>query len=242
MSIGKMTSSDLDVWLTRTELTRAPEVFARHSKLLSPDELRRHASFRSEAAAHEYLVGRALVRTALSDYAAVPPWRWRFITNEHGRPQIEPGQTALDLRFNLSHTAGLIACVVAMGRDVGIDVESTAREAPVVTLARRFLSPVEADEVAALPRGLQQERFFAFWTLKESYAKALGQGLSLPLGAFSFRIGEDIRIETRTPDEANRWRFWLMRPTPSHTLALTAEFLAHERAALHFHHVTPLAA
>jgi 4'-phosphopantetheinyl transferase len=227
MSIRKMASSDLVVWMTRTDPACEPRLLARYVALLSEPEREHWAAFRSESARNDFVAGRALVRCALShvneDFA---PQRWQFTANAFGRPELVPEQNPRDLRFNLSHTRGLIACVVATGRDVGIDVEWIDRPTPVVALAQRFLSASDAAEVLSTPCSHQQARFFELWTRRESYVKALGLGLDTPLAT----------------DDANRWRSWLWQPTPSHVLALTAELSLRESASLHLHDVVPLAA
>ena len=221
-----MASSDLVVWMTRTELACEPPLLARYVALLSNEERERYAGFRSERGRNDFVIGRALVRCALSREAAERPESWRFTTNAFGRPELVPEQNACDLRFNLSNTDGLIACVVAHGREVGIDVESIERHTDVVALARRFLAAHEADDVLRMPTARRQARFFELWTAKESYAKALGTGLG---------------AELDSPDPY-RWRSWSLHPTRAHVLALTAEVQAHESADLHLHHTIPLAA
>jgi len=142
-----MTSSDLVVWMTRTELACEPPLLARYVALLSNPEHERWAKLRSEAARTDFLVGRALVRCALSRETGEPPETWRFATNAFGRPALVAEQNPRDLRFNLSHTPGLIACVLAYSREVGIDVECTEQAFPVVALARRFLTAEDAEHI-----------------------------------------------------------------------------------------------
>ena len=67
---------------------------------------------------------RALVRTTLSRYAEVDPAAWRFERNRYGRPHLLAGQCDRDLRFNLSHTRGLIASVPRL--------DETREELPVL--------------------------------------------------------------------------------------------------------------
>ena len=92
-----------------------------------------------------------------------------------------------DLRFNLSHTDGLIACAVTIGREVGVDVEHIQRRL-THDVAGRFFAPREVDDLKALPEDEQQRVFFDYWTLKEAYIKARGFGLALPLGDFAFTL------------------------------------------------------
>lgn len=82
-----------------------------------------------------------------------------------------------DICFNLSH-AGKYAAAVFCGCAVGIDIEAKRRVRRGV--AERFF---REEECAALSRG--EHDFFWFWTRKESYIKAVGEGMHLPLTAFS---------------------------------------------------------
>jgi 4'-phosphopantetheinyl transferase len=109
-----------------------------------------------------FLLTRALVRTMLSRYAAVAPAEWAFITNVHGRPEIlDRPRGVPDLRFNLSHTDGLIACAVTIGREVGIDVEHIQRHL-THDIAGRFFAPREVNDLKALPETEQPRAFFDY--------------------------------------------------------------------------------
>jgi 4'-phosphopantetheinyl transferase len=75
-----------------------------------------------------------------------------------------------------------------------------------------------------LPPSARPDRFFDYWTLKESYIKARGLGLQLPLDQFSFHLGDDVPIRIsfgpRIADDPARWQFDLRCLTPRHRLAL----------------------
>src|SRR5262249_34435137 len=134
----------------------------------------------------DYLVTRALVRLALSRYAAVPPERWRFTKGRYGRPEIAEPLITPRLRFNVSHTVGMVACLITVERDVGVDVETTARAGRPLEIADRYFSPAESRTLRRLPGAEQRDRFFEYWTLKESFIKAMGVGISMGLKTFSF--------------------------------------------------------
>jgi 4'-phosphopantetheinyl transferase len=212
------------VWLTDPDRI-PPDLLAAYDSLLTPDERAKQQRFMFEKGRRECLVTRALVRTTLSRYADVAPRDWRFVPNEHGRPDIAPGLVRAPLRFNLSHTDGLIACAVSLERDVGVDVEYLDRRGPDLDVAERFFSALEVRELRALPASEQRDRFFCYWTLKESYIKARGMGLALPLDKFSFHLGERpirITIDPSLGDDASAWQFELQRPDAAHLLAVGA--------------------
>ena len=200
---------------------------ARQLGLLTPEERTRMARFHFERDRHRYLITRALVRTVLSRYAPIEPEHWTFEPGPHGRPGItNPHPLAQQLRFNLSHTDGLVVLAVTSGLEVGVDTESMARTAPL-EVADRFFSKREAQALRALPASAQAHRFWELWTFKESYIKARGMGLSLPLSKFSFQLdrepGVDISFEEGLDDSPARWRFWQLRPDADHLVALCLE-------------------
>lgn len=191
---------------------------------LSSDEHERMARLVFERDRRRFLLTRALVRTMLSRYAAVPPAKWTFITNVHGRPEIlDRPRGVPDLRFNLSHTDGLIACAVTIGREVGVDVEHVQRRL-THDVAGRFFAPREVTDLKALPSDEQQRVFFDYWTLKEAYIKARGFGLALPLADFAFTLSPSaaprITFEPSLDDDPGTWQFAQDWPTPVHRLAV----------------------
>ncbi len=183
-----------------------------YSRWLSPEERARGERFAFEKDRLLHLLARVLVRTSLSQLTGVDPGQWQFSQTAHGRPELaSPAFGAEALRFNISHTPGLVACVVARTHDVGIDVESGARSLPTAELAHRFFSPSEADQLAAFDAPLRQARFLALWTLKEAYLKARGFGLSLPLDSLCATIADDgslqLVLRTDVEPEPAAWSF-----------------------------------
>ena len=145
------------------------------------------------------------------------------------------------MRFNVSHTESLVVMVLASGREVGIDVECTQRQAPL-DVAQQYFSRTEAAELAGLPPEHQAARFWDLWTLKESYIKARGMGLSLPLDAFTFRFGDglSLELEPRLEDPGTGWHFWQYALPGAHLLALCAQQLGPRAPRCEFHQVLPL--
>ena len=202
-----------------------PDVRARCEAILSDEERARCRRFVFDVHRRQFLVAHALVRTTLSRYTGTPPARWTFETNEYGRPEIAGPAGGPPLRFNLSHTDGLVACAVTLARDVGVDVEYLDRRRPAdLEIAQRYFAPAEVDALEGLPAAERLAAFFDFWTLKEAYIKARGMGLALPLRHFAFRLASAsnpaIAFDPAIVDDPAGWHFELARPTPTHRLAL----------------------
>jgi len=192
--------------------------------LLTAQEREQHQRFYFDKDRDRYLITRVLVRTALSRYAPIEPRDWSFESNAYGRPRIANKHVlARRLRFNISHTDSLIVLAIAVDRDIGVDVESTARRAPL-EVAERFFSQQEATALRRLPASAQAHRFWELWTFKESYIKARGMGLSLSLEKFSFHLdsGTDVQIafEKSIDDSPSHWDFWQLKPDADHLVAL----------------------
>ena len=210
--------------LVSTDTAQAHAKRESYLPLLSAGEHERMARLVFKRDRHRHLLTRALVRTTLSRYAAVAPAEWRFVTNAHGRPEILDRPVGVpDLRFSISHTTGLIACAVTIGREIGVDVEYISRGL-THDIAARYFAPVEVADLRALPVDEQSRAFFDYWTLKEAYIKARGFGLALPLGEFAFHLAADrpptITFEPSMPDDPATWQFEQAWPTPMHRMAL----------------------
>lgn len=215
---------EVHVYCTWLDGLTDPGLLARYAALMTAEERARNARYLFERSRLEHLVGRALVRTTLSRYADVAPEAWRFREGERGRPEIDAPAGAPPLRFNLSHTSGLVAVAVTLERDVGVDVEDGGRERATLEIADRFFSPREVADLRALPEGDRRDGFFTYWTLKEAYIKAVGLGLAIPLDHFSFLLASGapvgVAFAPEREDDPAAWQFERARPSDRHHLAL----------------------
>mgnify|MGYP003465600525 CR=1 FL=1 len=126
---------------------------------------------------------------------------------------------------------------------VGVDVENFAAFAAPIDIANHYFSPNEAAALIALEREHQQRRFFEYWTFKESYIKARGMGLSLPLDKFTFSYPCEntvmLDIDTELEDDPHRWLLWQLQPEPNYLLALCVEKHAGIAPKLYVHPALP---
>jgi 4'-phosphopantetheinyl transferase len=238
-------SHNIDVWLAFYNEISDSRLHAEYRKLLTDEERGKEFRFYFPDDQRRYLVTRAMVRTILSRYLPVAATDWRFSNNPYGRPEIANiAREDCGLYFNISHTRGLIALAVTQHRELGVDVENVRTRDVSIEIADRFFARAEVAELAAVLPERQQDRFFEYWTFKESYIKARGMGLSIPLGQFSFHYPHEravhIEIQPELGDDANRWSFWQYRPTPEHLLAVCAERRVGEAPSLTFRRTIPL--
>ncbi len=174
---------------------------------LSGDERRRAERFRFDRHRERFIVQRGMLREILSGYLEMPPGEIRFCSGPGGKPAIA-GQNPMTC-FNLSHSGGYAFYAVAWGREVGVDVEVVRPKPKAAALVDRFFSSNEKAAFRKLEVHEQDAAFFAGWTRKEAYVKALGQGLRFPLDCFDVSLmpGDQkalLNVEG-APEEARRW-------------------------------------
>lgn len=214
----------VDVWYLFTEPLSDPRLLERSAAVLSTDERVRVQRYVLAKDRRQYTLTHGVLRLLLSRYAGITPEECMFVTNEYGKPSLNGRAIAnAAFEFNVSHTNGLVAIAIAIGRDVGIDVEELTG-LRVDLDVRRFFSAAEVKALEALPDAEQESRFYDYWTLKEAYVKARGMGLSLPLDGFSMKLegGQSpiIAFASSIEDDASMWQFAQFDPGPQYRLAL----------------------
>ena len=132
-----------------------------------------------------------LLHRALSDQGLAPG---EIALGPRGKPFF-PALTGLC--FSLSHSGETVLCALS-DRELGCDAEVLGR--PRRELAARFFHERERRWLSSLPPEEEQEGFFRLWTLKESYVKATGQGLSRPLNSFAVDMSGPVPLLRDTPD------------------------------------------
>jgi 4'-phosphopantetheinyl transferase len=191
--------------------------------LLSEEELQRAQRFRFEGDRRGFLVSHGLLRKALSwAEPSVSPEDWVFATTPMGRPEVDRPEVSPRLRFNISHTNSLVACVVTSEMDCGVDVEDMSARYDIESLSRRILAASERAYIAALPEEERVCGFFRLWTLKEAYTKARGLGFSLPFEQLRFSWHEDaIRLDIDpTLDDGGQWHLEQWQALPDVMLSV----------------------
>jgi|SRR5665213_250939 len=218
--IRPLEAGEVRVWWMDLGLAEDTEI-ARWRECLDPAEQAQADRFHFAADRQTYIAAHWLVREALASVDGLPPADWRFVVEKRGKPAVDPALDRRDLRFNLSHTRGFVACAVSLGITLGIDVEPLSRAATGADIAKRFFSPSELSILRAVNEDRQAATFLRFWTLKEAFIKATGEGLYRPLDSFSFSLEPvSIAFEPEDADDPSSWTFFELRPTPAYLLAL----------------------
>ncbi len=184
--------------------------------LLDEDERRRAARFHFERDRLIFSAAHALLRSAL--VARLGEWTGGFRVDGFGKPELEPSVGTPPLRFNLTHTHGLVACALVDGCEIGIDAEQIDPSRPLLELAEHYFAEGEIAQLRATDDPARPAAFYRFWTLKEAVIKAIGEGLSLPLKRFAFTLAPlSLAIEG---GDAREWHVEECRAFAEHAMAI----------------------
>ena len=226
--------STIELWFTFLDEVNHPSLLSDYDALLSAEERVRLHRFHFEKDQRVHLITRALVRTVLSRYVEVNPAEWVFRRNAYGRPEIEhESERIRSIRFNVSHTAGLVMLGVVAGREIGVDSESVNNRQVTVDLADQFLTEPEKEALRAMEPDEQLTRLFQYWTLKEAYVKAKGLGLSFPLKKVGFSFESDklnVSYDIQAKSKRESWEHLLMQVSDHHIASVCVE--RHDNSSL----------
>ena len=157
------------------------------------------AEDRLRSLAAEVLLGQMLREEGLAGAEHFP---LMFEAGERGKPYLAQ---LPEVQFNLSHSGDLAAC--AVGRlPVGVDVQRFAgiREG----VARRCFTAEEAAQWERLPESEKEKAFCQLWALKESFLKATGQGMRIPMRRVQFSGSGELTVRQDWDDWNYLARVW----------------------------------
>jgi 4'-phosphopantetheinyl transferase len=190
--------------------------------VLDAHERARANRFVYERDRRRFINVHAAMRMVLATQLAVPPRSVNLVAGEHGKPRL--AGSALDLRFNLSHSGERALLALTLAREVGVDIEQH-RTCDTSSLARCAFSPAEFEALERLPPRDRAIAFYRGWTRKESFIKARGDGFSFPLDGFDVSLEADGPLLgcRAAPAEIERWTVLNVPVEPGYSAALTVE-------------------
>jgi 4'-phosphopantetheinyl transferase len=105
-----------------------------------------------------------------------------FEQSEYGKPFLKGYP---NFHFNISHSGQWVVCACG-DSSVGIDI-GQVKPTNYLEIAKHSFSNEEYKDLLAKVEDERLASFYEIWTLKESYIKFLGYGLSIPLNSFSIK-------------------------------------------------------
>lgn len=208
-----------EIHLWTASLSPGMDKIERLRSVLSPEEVKRASYFKFVRQQQGYIISQAVLRILISAYLHIEPAEVIMVASKKGKPFLinEPS-----LFFNISNSHEI--CVYAFSRDaeVGIDIEKIRELPDIDQLIEKNLTSREKAYFLKNPDH-KLSLFFQFWTFKESYLKAIGEGMRLTPENLEFSLNDgNIRLRSVTYGfEATDWQFRRFTREGNYTGALT---------------------
>jgi 4'-phosphopantetheinyl transferase len=182
---------------------------------LSVDELERSQRFHFDEHRRYFILARGVLRYLLSQYLQCYPSEIQFTYSQRGKPALALPQS--ELNFNVSHSKNYALYGFALNAPLGVDIEAIRPLTDLDALAKRFFLPSEYQHIQQTPIAQQPYTFFRYWTYKEAYLKAMGEGLA------GLEQAEIQLTETGAQVSDRAWSLYPLSPPPSTVAAVAVE-------------------
>lgn len=149
------------------------------------------------------------------------PYEEQFVEKGiHGKPLYKKKE----IYFSISHTKELVA-VACANLPVGVDLEQSRKISK--RAIERSCSSREWEQLKSAED--METEFLKYWTLKESYVKMTGEGMSIPFSDVEFLLEQ---TQNNTKITSNQEEIFFQTPINDGILAIclhNAEFLEKEQ-------------
>lgn len=180
-------NNSLSLYLWNTGKLNDQEIDLLSQKL--PNSERQRANLMVSKRRRQFILGRCLLRDAfLSQNNLSLPEELEI--NEKGKPMAVgfPG-------FNISHSKNWMGLAIGNKQNIGLDVEAATNSRDIQVISKKYGSPDEIKFLKNLSKAEKENTFYKIWSLKESYAKHMGEGLSHNLQKLRFDFLKNKIIE-----------------------------------------------
>lgn len=179
--------------------------FEKCKAALSPSEHDRISFFKFSSVQNSFIISQGALRLILSEYLSIDAPKIQLGKHSKGKPFVVDDTT---LRFNISNSGKYVVYAISRGNEVGIDIEKIRVLPDLDNLIETNFSCNERIFING-KKEEKQKRFFKFWTVKEAYLKAIGEGMRLAPDNIEFTVeSNDYKLEAvKGVFELDDWLF-----------------------------------
>jgi 4'-phosphopantetheinyl transferase len=168
------------VWLL--DINRVNELdVADFEQRLTASEARRYANFARRQRKRQFLVGRMLLRLAVSKMMNVPVHEITVLERVGSAPELFVAhKQRLPPNFSISHTRDWVGCALSTQVMLGFDIEINDPDRDIVALSQAAFDRTEQLWLMGQPDSYQVAAFYGLWSTREALYKlmsSLGRGM-----------------------------------------------------------------
>jgi len=217
IDVPDLLTGEIHLWTVSIDALKDQSVHL--ESLLSETEKKRVSFYKFEQTQLSYLVSQALLRKLLAAYLDEKPADVKMGVHKKGKPYLIHNH---QVYFNLSNSQNLCVYAFSCDGEVGIDIEKIRDLPDIDQLIEKNLTRRERNYLVKDPAS-KLNWFFRFWTYKESYLKAIGEGMRLTPENLEFSL-EDGTIRLRSVNygfDGTEWQFQEFSREGNYTGTLT---------------------
>lgn len=207
------------------DLSQSPVPPEQAWQALTPDEQHRAYRFRHPEHQQQYIQCHAMLRRILAKHADVAEPEIELQLSEFGKPALSGSAAQTGITFNISHSGAYAVIAVARNRAVGVDIEQAKQQRDLMDIARHCFAKDEYMAIRELDTPLRTAAFYSCWSRKESFIKATGKGLTMPLDKFAVSVLPDspATLNAINQEYGNiaHWQMYTLLTPPGYFGALT---------------------
>ncbi len=188
--------------------------------VLSREEIRRMQRYYFPKDRARLAVSYGILRIIMGRYLNIFPHLLTFRRGAAGKPELQGFQNLPAFSFNISHSHELVVFAFSKFRRLGVDVEHIRPMPDFPEIMNCNFHPYEIAALQGIPLYERQQAFFYYWTGKEAFVKATGEGLSRSLASFFISLNheqeEGIISVGYDGIRAENWVLRTFRPDPDY--------------------------
>jgi 4'-phosphopantetheinyl transferase len=128
--------------------------------------------------------GKILTRTLLAQYMNIPIHDICINTGYYGKPYLANVIPERSVQYSVSHSGEIVLLSLGKFPKIGVDIEQIREFPDCLEIAQNFFTSEESRKIS---ESRSSSTFFRYWTAKEAYVKALGEGLNKDLKSFEIK-------------------------------------------------------
>jgi 4'-phosphopantetheinyl transferase len=141
---------------------------------LGESEARRYGRFKRRERQRQFLLGRMLLRFAVSNLLFLPPDALGVVERTGNSPQLVlPDLESLQPNFSLSHSREWVACVVSFSIHLGVDIEVNDPTRNVLDISEFVFHPNEHRWLLPQVEAARLLAFYQLWCTREALYKLM---------------------------------------------------------------------
>jgi 4'-phosphopantetheinyl transferase len=152
--------------------------YQKYWQIIDENEKRQAGQIKKNLLHKRYVEAHGLLRSLLGETVGHLPEKLRIKKTKFGKPYLEDFP---DFEFNIAHSNNRLLISVGSKCRLGIDIEICKPRNNLPGLVKKCFAKEEQFFWGGLPDTEQHIEFYRFWTRKEAFVKATGQGIALGL-------------------------------------------------------------